>query len=48
MMIKEVKIEKMDKSEMRKIDGGQPPRCDGCNLCGTKGNDNFLLTFVFE
>jgi hypothetical protein len=48
IMIKELKLEKMDRSEMRKIDGGGEPlpaKCDGCCNCGTTNSDS-LNTFV--
>ena len=52
-MIRELKLEKMDKSEMRKVEGGDgggipdPGKdCDGCNNCGTSGNDEFMNAFT--
>jgi hypothetical protein len=52
-MIKELKLEKMDRSEMREVDGGgggdpQGGKCDGCHNCGTKGNDTSMNTFITE
>ena len=49
-MSKELKLEKMDRSEMREVDGGGggdpfPSKCDGCDNCGTK-NEESLRAFV--
>lgn len=48
-MIREVKLKKMDKTELRKVDGGSAPDCNGCNNCGTKSTSlAHLATYTNE
>lgn len=50
-MIKELKLERMDRSEMREVNGGGgdplPTKCAGCYNCGTLNSDS-LNAFVTE